>query len=343
MPSWKKVITSGSAAAFSSLIVSSTITGSLSGSLTGSLQGNADTATIASTANAITDPLRQDLTVEGTFIVNNGTHDVFNTSAPLLYDSTAGLSSLDWDKRQLFYSDGSTIAIDYSNTDDNLFIQNFNDRGKITISSSEAITLNSIQGVKIYNPYLFVPLGGLTSDAGNYLLTTNQNNNIGSIPAQSFSKILSKNTSPITISGTGNRISISSSISPGIIETGSIIRLTTRIIKTAAAGATTASIFYESPQSNPNSILLGQYIIPAGNFYAQIQRDLIVQNDGTTTMYNASSSALTDTTSSNAVFTTRNINWGIFGDGGTRNISVYLSNLNSNDSGSATSLLIEKL
>jgi len=40
MPSWKKVITSGSAAAFSSLTVSSTITGSISGSLTGSLSGS---------------------------------------------------------------------------------------------------------------------------------------------------------------------------------------------------------------------------------------------------------------------------------------------------------------
>jgi hypothetical protein len=343
MPSWKKVITSGSAAAFSSLIVSSTITGSISGSLTGSLQGNADTATIASTANAIANPLRQDLTVEGTFIVNNGTYDVFNTSAPLLYDSTNGLSSLDWDKRQLFYPDGTSVAIDYSTIDDNLIIQNFYSNGGITISSSKAITLNSVQGVKIYNPYLFVPLGGLTSDTGNYLLTTNPNSNIGSVSAQSFSKILSKNTSPIIISGTGNQISISSSIIPGIIETGSIIRVTTRIIKTAAAGATTASIYYESPQSNPNSILLGQYIIPTGNVYAQIQRDLIVQNNGTTTMYNASSSALTDVTSSNAVFTTRNLNWGIFGDGGTRNISVYLSNLNSGDSGYAASLLIEKL
>jgi len=44
MPNWKKVVTSGSAAAFSSLIVSSTITGSLSGSLTGSLQGTASWA-----------------------------------------------------------------------------------------------------------------------------------------------------------------------------------------------------------------------------------------------------------------------------------------------------------
>jgi len=51
MPSWKKVITSGSAAAFSSLIVSSTITGSLSGSLTGSLQGTASWATNALTAS----------------------------------------------------------------------------------------------------------------------------------------------------------------------------------------------------------------------------------------------------------------------------------------------------
>jgi hypothetical protein len=41
MPNWKKVVTSGSAAAFSSLIVSSTITGSISGSLTGSLFGTA--------------------------------------------------------------------------------------------------------------------------------------------------------------------------------------------------------------------------------------------------------------------------------------------------------------
>jgi hypothetical protein len=53
MPSWKKVITSGSAAAFSSLIVSSTITGSLSGSLTGSLQGTASWATNALTASYI--------------------------------------------------------------------------------------------------------------------------------------------------------------------------------------------------------------------------------------------------------------------------------------------------
>jgi len=44
MPSWKKVITSGSSAAFSSLIVSNTITGSISGSLTGSLQGTASWA-----------------------------------------------------------------------------------------------------------------------------------------------------------------------------------------------------------------------------------------------------------------------------------------------------------
>jgi len=44
MPSWKKVITSGSNAAFNSLTVSSTITGSLSGSLTGSLQGTASWA-----------------------------------------------------------------------------------------------------------------------------------------------------------------------------------------------------------------------------------------------------------------------------------------------------------
>lgn len=48
MPSWKKVITSGSAAAFSSLVVSSTITGSISGSLTGSLFGTASWAESAS-------------------------------------------------------------------------------------------------------------------------------------------------------------------------------------------------------------------------------------------------------------------------------------------------------
>jgi len=339
MPSWKKVITSGSAAAFSSLVVSSTITGSISGSLI----GNADTATTADTVKAITSPLSQNLTINGTFIVNNGTYDVFNTSTPLLYDSTNGLSSLDWDKRQLFYPDGTTVAIDYSNINDSLFIQNFNDGGKIIISSSETITLNSIQGVKIYNPYLFVPLDGLTSDAGNYLLTTNQNSNVSSVPFQSFSKILGKTTSSTTISGTGDRISISSSLTAGIIETGSIIRVTTRIIKTSAAGATTASIYYESPQSSPNSILLGQYVIPTGNVYTQMQRDLIVQNNSTTTMFNASSSALTDVTSSNAGFTTRNIDWGIFGDGGTRAISVYLSNLNSGDSSYAASLLIEKL
>jgi hypothetical protein len=336
MPNWKKIITSGSDAAFNTVIASN--------GFTGNLQGNADRATTAETADAVTSPLTQDLTINGTFIVNNGTYDVFNTSAPLLYDSTAGFSSLDWDKRQLFYPDGTSVAIDYSNIDNNLVIQNFYNDGGITISSSRTITLNSPQGVEIYNPYLFVPLGGLTSDAGNYLLTTNPQNSISSAPAQSFSKILSKNTSPITVSGTGNLISISSSlITSGLVETGSIIRITTRIIKTAAAGATTASIFYESPQSIPNSILLGQYIIPAGNFYAQIQRDLIVQNSGATTMYNASSSALTDITSSNAVLTTRNLNWGAFGDGGTRNISVYLSNLNSGDSSSAASLLIEKL
>ena len=51
MPNWKKVVTSGSAAAFSSLVVSSTITGSISGSLTGSLQGTASWATNASTSS----------------------------------------------------------------------------------------------------------------------------------------------------------------------------------------------------------------------------------------------------------------------------------------------------
>jgi len=51
MPNWKKVVTSGSNAAFSSLIVSSTITGSISGSLTGSLQGTASWATNALTAS----------------------------------------------------------------------------------------------------------------------------------------------------------------------------------------------------------------------------------------------------------------------------------------------------
>jgi hypothetical protein len=79
MPNWKKVVTSGSAAAFSSLIVSSTITGSISGSLTGSLQGNADTATTANTANtattadtanAITSSITQNLTINGTVNIN---------------------------------------------------------------------------------------------------------------------------------------------------------------------------------------------------------------------------------------------------------------------------------
>lgn len=51
MPNWKKVVTSGSNAAFSSLIVSNTITGSISGSLTGSLQGTASWATNALTAS----------------------------------------------------------------------------------------------------------------------------------------------------------------------------------------------------------------------------------------------------------------------------------------------------
>jgi hypothetical protein len=53
MPSWKKVITSGSAAAFSSLIVSNTITGSISGSLTGSLQGTASWAQFVVNAPSI--------------------------------------------------------------------------------------------------------------------------------------------------------------------------------------------------------------------------------------------------------------------------------------------------
>ncbi len=304
----------------------------------------AGSATTADTANAIADPLRQDLTIDGTFIVNNSTYDVLNTSKTLLYDSASGASSLNWDSRQLFYPDGSTVAIDYSNTEDYLYIQNFNNDGKIIISSSNTITLNGGNGsVNIYRPYIFVPTGSLKSDADNYLLTNTVNGNVGSVPFQSFSKIIGKNTSPTTISGTGDQISISSSLTAGIVETGSIIRVTTRIIKTSAAGATTASIYYESPSSLPNSILLGQYIIPTGNVYAQMQRDLIVQNNGTTTMFNASSSALTDVTSSNAGFTVRNINWGFFGDGGTRNISVYLSNLNSGDSGYAASLLIEKL
>jgi len=105
MPNWKKVITSGSAAAFSSLIVSSTITGSMSGSFTGSLQGTASwatnaltssyisssnvygpngfdsvtyatsagsagTATTADSATELTSPATQDLTINGTVNIN---------------------------------------------------------------------------------------------------------------------------------------------------------------------------------------------------------------------------------------------------------------------------------
>ena len=57
MPSWKKIITSGSNAAFSSLTVSNIITGSISGSLTGSLCGTASWAqnTVQSTSASYAD------------------------------------------------------------------------------------------------------------------------------------------------------------------------------------------------------------------------------------------------------------------------------------------------
>ncbi len=46
----------------------------------------------------------------------------------LLYDSASGASSLNWDSRQLFYPDGSTVAIDYSNTEDYLELFNLVDK-----------------------------------------------------------------------------------------------------------------------------------------------------------------------------------------------------------------------
>jgi hypothetical protein len=80
MPSWKKVITSGSAAAFSSLIVSSTITGSISGSLTGSLFGTAswaDSASRATTASyaltAAVFPFTGNAVITGSLVITGST------------------------------------------------------------------------------------------------------------------------------------------------------------------------------------------------------------------------------------------------------------------------------
>ena len=78
MPNWKKVVTSGSAAAFSSLIVSSTITGSISGSLTGSLQGTASWAEYVVNSNSYTTNIAGGSSTE-TINHNLGSRDVHVT------------------------------------------------------------------------------------------------------------------------------------------------------------------------------------------------------------------------------------------------------------------------
>jgi len=83
MPSWKKVITSGSSAAFSSLIVSNTITGSISGSLTGSLQGTADNAVNAGSADYIASS-----NVDGPFGFDSISTASLATTASSIYTDT---------------------------------------------------------------------------------------------------------------------------------------------------------------------------------------------------------------------------------------------------------------
>jgi hypothetical protein len=86
MPSWKKVITSGSNAAFSSLIVSNTITGSISGSLTGSLQGTASWAQNSLTASYV-NPLYQNVIITGS---------VYLATSSIYFSGSSAASRLVW-------------------------------------------------------------------------------------------------------------------------------------------------------------------------------------------------------------------------------------------------------
>lgn len=194
MPNWKKVITSGSDAAFNTVIASN--------GFTGNLQGNADTATTADTANAIASPLIQDLTVGGDFIVNDGTYDVLNTSNASLYDSASGASSLNWDSRTLIDSNTSrsidwgnrrihypdeTIAIDYSNTS-SLTIKNNDNLGSVLITSS-LVNIDTSDSFRIRNLSGNSSATGSISSGGSTLTiakySTFKNNNSGDLIIES--------------------------------------------------------------------------------------------------------------------------------------------------------------
>lgn len=101
MPSWKKVITSGSNAAFNSLIVSSTITGSISGSLTGSLLGTASyyqetdpvfTTKSASLATTGSNIFTNSQTIDGNIFLSGSSRLVYNNnpSSSLLFGQFDG-------------------------------------------------------------------------------------------------------------------------------------------------------------------------------------------------------------------------------------------------------------
>lgn len=191
MPNWKKIITSGSDAAFNTVIASN--------GFTGNLQGNADTAT---TANTVASPLIQNLTVEGDFVINNGTYDVFNTHNASLYDSTNGSSSLDWDNRTLIDSNTSrsidwgnrrihypneTIAIDYSNTS-SLIIKNNDNLGSVFITSS-TMNIDASDSFRIRNLSNNSSATGSISAGGTTLTigknSTFENNSFGDFTIKS--------------------------------------------------------------------------------------------------------------------------------------------------------------
>ena len=95
MPSWKKVITSGSNAAFNSLTVSNTITGSISGSLTGSLFGTAswaDSASRATTSSyaltAAVFPFAGNAVITGSLVVTGSTTSTQGFTGSLLGTSS---------------------------------------------------------------------------------------------------------------------------------------------------------------------------------------------------------------------------------------------------------------
>lgn len=166
----------------SSYALSSSYTLSASYALTATTANNATTADTANTANAVASPLTQNLTVEGDFIINDGTYNVFSTRDTSLYDSTNGSSSLNWDSRTLIDSNTSrsidwgnrsihypdeTTAIDYSNAS-SLIIKNNDNLGSVFITSS-TMNIDASDSFRIRNLSNNSSATGSISSAGSTL------------------------------------------------------------------------------------------------------------------------------------------------------------------------------